>query len=140
MGTYVYAVRRKFITATLSNGEEVELWFLKYLYKPSYARPAFNAPYQAVIARLENIWFKATEKPDYVVHVFEKPEEGDSVRKWPSNIVSCSDASGKILGEHIGYLKRQGKKWIVMPGYPAKQESINVARPESTIGSGVSAS
>jgi hypothetical protein len=113
MGTYVYAVRRKNIPVLLPDGKEVKVWLLRYLYKPSYSREAVNRPYHAVIGKLEKAFERAKEIPDYIVHVDEHPHDGDRVSKWPG-IISCHDGSGRLPGEPIGYLKREGSKWKVV--------------------------
>ena len=123
MGTYVYAVRRQFGDATLPDGQTVRLWLLKYLYKPSYSRPAVNRPYQALISRLHNAFENAGVKPEYVAWVDEKAAEGDQVRQWPG-LISCHDG-GEIPGKIVGYLKRIGRKWSVVTDNPARSTFDN---------------
>ena len=111
MGVYVYTMR-----ATKRNveidGTKVEANLLSFAFKPYWSSeqpPLFNR----ILTRAENFW-DARQTPNVFV-VGDKFEDGCEVRKnWPDGRGSCYDTP-KFPGEHLGYLKKVGRTWKVVP-------------------------
>jgi len=110
MGVYVYTMR-----ATKRNveidGTVVEANLLAYAFKPrwGYEQPAL---FNQILTRAENFW-SGRKTPDVFV-LGDKFEEGCEVRKgWPKQMSSCYD--DKWPGEHVGYLKKVGRTWTIVP-------------------------
>jgi len=110
MGIYVYTMR-----ATKGNvdidGTKVEANLLAYAYKPYYSieQPAL---FKRLQTRAENYWTDR-ETPNVFV-IGDKFENGCEVRRgWPNGWASCYDSEWP--GEHVGFLKKAGRSWTVVP-------------------------
>ncbi len=110
MGIYVYTLRAKKTILKVDNTPTVAN-LLSYAFKPcnSWEPPPYE---QRTITRAENFWFKK-DTPDVFV-IGDKFENGNEVRKgWPQGSSSCYDAEWP--GEHLGFLKKVGRRWTVVP-------------------------
>lgn len=110
MGVYVYTLR-----ATKGNvsidGVKNEANLLAYSFKPCWGdeQPALFA---RLLTRAETYWAKR-DTPDVFV-IGDKFEDGCPVRKgWPNGMSSCYDSDWH--GEHVGFLKKIGRSWTVVP-------------------------
>jgi len=93
------------------DGIRVQANLLSFAFKP-YG--VFEQPrlFKQILSRAESFW-SDKETPDVFV-VGDKFENGCEVRKgWPSGEVSCYD--WEWPGEHVGFLKKIGRSWTVVP-------------------------
>lgn len=122
MGVYVYSVRRKFVDATLSDGQTVRVWALMYHFKPwavsMFDRVDRNRPYWAQISRMERVWAAKGESPAYVAVLHKKFEDGCEVRAWPGHI-SAYDTP-RLPGTRLGFLKKARKTWVISTEEPQR--------------------
>jgi len=109
MGVYVYTMRAKSTDIEI-DGSKVKANLLSYAFKPYWCGEQ-SASFSRILTRAENFWAEH-ETPDVYV-IGDKFENGAYVRKgWPKYKASCYDTNWP--GEHIGYLKRVGRKWTIV--------------------------
>lgn len=116
MGIYVYMIRgpKKCVTVEIEKPDKAtevkEIAQFAFLYKPwwNWGSEKFNRPYQAVIARMENLWAKSGKKiPDTFTVIHKKTKVGDSVyRSARGGFISCYDTPDYGGAEYIGTVKR----------------------------------
>jgi len=109
MGAYIYMVRspKQNVRVNIlgSNRDAARLCFL---YKPwgmSFGEPDRNAPFNALAARMENLW-KASATVSFVV-VCDKdkgPKPGDAVRSWKPGWITVVDEPDYGGTAYIGRL------------------------------------
>ena len=109
MGVYVYTMRAK--TANIEiDGTTVKANLLSYAFKPYYTM-GLHPVQQRMLTRAATFW--ANKHTPYVFVIGDKFENGCEVRKhWPAGKSSCYD--NEWPGEHVGFLKKSGRKWKVV--------------------------
>jgi len=104
----------------INEGEKITANLLSFAFKPYF----WEEPplFKRILSRCETFWANR-ELPEYYV-VGDAFENGTSLYKgWKGRAGWCYD-SPDFPGEHLGYLKRVGRKWTVVPTweecYPPK--------------------
>jgi hypothetical protein len=117
MGTYLYSLAKRNITATLPNGAEVKLFNFPYRFKPSGSWSAEKRQEQVMKVH-ERTAEKVMERPDFSGHiVLDGFSTGRSVRY--SYVYKLNDGvwlwydSNPFPGTLIGFVDNYDKRWIV---------------------------
>lgn len=113
MGVYIYTMRAKQATINVDGGKHTAN-LLAYAFKP-YWGDIEDQPrlFKQMLTRAENFW-EDRDAPEYYV-VDDKFQNGAEVRTgWRDGDGWCYDTPS-FPGKHVGYLKKEGRKWIVVP-------------------------
>jgi len=112
MGVYIYTMRAKTANIQLNEfGPPITANLLSYAFKPyGWDEHPTN---KRILSRAENFW-EDREAPEYFV-VGDSFENGAELRTgWRKGSGWCYDTPD-FPGEHLGYLKKVGRKWTVVP-------------------------